>query len=87
MRLRSGEVEILTQRIRHPLPEGLRIFAVLRWCRENDIPALFAFDVTDRQSETCGSRAWLDNADLTSPDVGDSLIVRECDYELVRLRF
>lgn len=86
MRLRVGEATILTKRIKHPLPDGQSIGLALQWCHDNGIPALFAFEI-GRRWIICSGRPWRDGIDKATFDDSDSLIVREQDYDLVRLRF
>lgn len=59
---------------------------MLMWCRDNGIPALLAY----KRHSKVHWNIRLAKRDYETNDVTyrhDYLIVRECDYELVRLRF
>jgi hypothetical protein len=74
----------VTQRIRHPLPEGLNTYAVIGWCLDNDIPVLLGY----RRFVLYSRRKWMRMLFATDATVeGMFLIVRESDFPLVRLRW
>jgi hypothetical protein len=88
MRLRVSEVEVLTRRVMHRLPDQVMIADVLTWCRDNSIPALLAVRSLGRDGWNIRGRPfWMSSTFATSELDRDSLIVRECDYPLVRLRW
>lgn len=69
--------------VRHLLPVGIPIDEVAVWCRDNSIPALFQFG----DQKPMRIKRWLGWWDYTNSYDEDTLIVRESDYTLVRLRF
>lgn len=69
--------------ISYLLPVGLRIGTVATWCRKNSIPALFKYG----EYKKTPLKHWLNAEDLTNEYDQDTLIIRDSDYEMVRLRF
>jgi hypothetical protein len=66
----------------------LLVGEVLGWCRANDIPAIHRFQASSGHWIGKGRHFWVKFDDaMTAPKDNDTLVVRECDYELVRLRF
>jgi hypothetical protein len=79
----------VTRRVRHPLPHDIVISEVLNWCRDNGIPVLFCFHTNqpDDQYVIKTKKHFLEPFRNQWQTFGDSIIVREQDYPLVRLRF
>lgn len=71
------------KRARYVLPAGIAIRDIARWCGENDVPMIYSLDSIRWGRKAC-LRDFLSDAKTVHPD---TLIIREQDYELVRVRF
>lgn len=71
--------------IKHALPPNLSILDIANWCEDNRIPMLFGSMGLDWWSRRGILNDEMLYTDMTMHD--DYLIVRECDYALVKLRF
>lgn len=76
------------KKVLYRLPPNMKIFTIVDWCQENSIPMLFmASDTAVELSRYTRRECRKYYSEMSSTYVNDYLIIRDCDYELVRLRF
>lgn len=69
--------------VKYKLPDGINIHTIVDWCSANSIPMVFMDGIRLLCRREC-KVAFLDGTKTIKTDL---LILRECDYEIVRLRF
>lgn len=72
----------------YPLPKGLNIHFIAHWCSDNSVPMLFTYHKGTKKAWRRGRKACLINFLFGAHTRnGDTLIIRERDEAIMRLRF